>query len=63
MRADHGSYFITMYMETETTGEKREKKGKGKEKKDKIMRHLMLNTRQSSNALSKEESTTIEFEK
>jgi len=33
MRADHGSYSVTMYMETEPTGEKREKKRKGKGKK------------------------------
>ena len=26
MRADHGSYFITMYMKTEATGEKKKKK-------------------------------------
>ena len=54
-------------METKTTRQKKEKKRrekrKGKEKKDKIMRHVMLNARQSRNALSKGESTTIKFKK
>jgi len=31
-RADYGSYFVTIYMETKPTGEKREKRNK-KEKK------------------------------
>jgi len=43
--ADHGSYFITTYIKTEPTCEKKKKKKKKKKEKGKRKRKLKINTK------------------